>query len=281
MGDTQGLHYGRTSPAHCHPLEDVTLRLCSKRSQRAKFQCLAPGGGRMPVWYEGMELILLGACTTPNISEQHSGAGVCSLSQIVEEEVPGKYFLSPKACAGILRRAEFLGRELPPLLSEALEKQAEGGGGKSPGEVYCIAGNTINRKPENGGHGIGCQRELSYTLTTKDRHAVAAPVVRLENRGKARLCHAGEAQAVSSGRALPRQEEKTGRIMEYGVRHLTPLEWERLQAFPDGWTSHGHDGKRISDTKRHEMLGNSIAIPCAAYIMQGMSQILAGDGRAA
>ncbi len=72
-----------------------------------------------------------------------------------------------------------------------------------------------------------------------------------------------------------------GKDWEYGVRHLTPLEWERLQAFPDGWTSHGHDGKRISDTKRHEMLGNSIAIPCAAYIMQGMSQILAGDGRAA
>ena len=281
MANTPNLQSGKTLSAQRVRRLDVTIRPCLRRSQRVRFQCLDLESGQTPEWREAEALISLGACTTPNISEQHSGAGVCSLSQILEEEVPGKYFLSPKACAGILRRAEFLGRELPPLLSEALEKQAEGGGGKSPGEVYCIAGNTINRKPENGGHGIGCQRELSYTLTTKDRHAVAAPVVRLENRGKARLCHAGEAQAVSSGRALPRQEEKTGRIMEYGVRHLTPLEWERLQAFPDGWTSHGHDGKRISETKRHEMLGNSIAIPCAAYIMQGMSQILAGYGRAA
>ena len=193
----------------------------------------------------------------------------------------GEILFVPKSLCGYFKAGRVSGQGTAAPAFGGIRKAGRGGGGKSPGEVYCIAGNTINRKPENGGHGIGCQRELSYTLTTKDRHAVAAPVVRLENRGKARLCHAGEAQAVSSGRALPRQEEKTGRIMEYGVRHLTPLEWERLQAFPDGWTSHGHDGKRISDTKRHEMLGNSIAIPCAAYIMQGMSQILAGDGRAA
>ena len=34
------------------------------------------------------------------------------------------------------------------------------------------------------------------------------------------------------------------------------------------------DGKPISDSKRYSMLGNSIAVPCAAYIMQGIRQIL-------
>ena len=38
---------------------------------------------------------------------------------------------------------------------------------------YCIAGNTIDRKPQNGGNGTGNQEELSYTLNTVDRHAVA------------------------------------------------------------------------------------------------------------
>ena len=126
MGNIQSLHYGRTSPVHCTLPEGVTLRPCLRRSQRAKFQCLVLGNGQTPEWCEAEELTMLGACMTPNISEQHSGAGVCSLSQILEGEAPEKYYLSPKACAGILRRAELRGRELPPLLEEILEKQAMG-----------------------------------------------------------------------------------------------------------------------------------------------------------
>ena len=115
------------------------------------------------------------------------------------------------------------------------------------GDVYCIAGNTIGRKPENGGHGICCQQELSYTLTTVDRHVVIAPV-RAEGRGRI-----------------------------YAARRLTPLECERLQGFPDDWTRYRHDGRQIGDTRRYEMLGNSIAVPCAAYIMQGMCHVLKKD----
>jgi hypothetical protein len=44
------------------------------------------------------------------------------LSQILEANAPEKYYLSPKACAGILRRAEKRGKELPPMLKEALEE---------------------------------------------------------------------------------------------------------------------------------------------------------------
>ncbi len=53
------------------------------------------------------------------------------------------------------------------------------------------------------------------------------------------------------------------------VRRLTPLECERLQGFPDFWTEQG-GGRGISDTSRYQMLGNSIAVPCVAYIMQGI-----------
>jgi DNA (cytosine-5)-methyltransferase 1 len=44
------------------------------------------------------------------------------------------------------------------------------------------------------------------------------------------------------------------------VRRLTPVECERLQGFPDGWT----DG--VSDSQRYKMLGNAVAVPCAAWI---------------
>ncbi|RKJ77218.1 DNA cytosine methyltransferase [Butyricicoccus sp. 1XD8-22] len=57
------------------------------------------------------------------------------------------------------------------------------------------------------------------------------------------------------------------------VRRLTPLECERLQGFPDFWTEQG-GGWSISDTSRYQMLGNSIAVPCVAYIMQGIYHAL-------
>ena len=35
--------------------------------------------------------------------------------------------------------------------------------------IYCITGNAIDRKPENGGNGIGYQENVMYTLNTMDR----------------------------------------------------------------------------------------------------------------
>lgn len=47
-----------------------------------------------------------------------------TLSQILQAGVPEKYYLSPKACLGILHRASVRGKELPELLKKALERQA-------------------------------------------------------------------------------------------------------------------------------------------------------------
>ena len=64
-----------------------------------------------------------GGCWTLSTSDWPSDASVCLLSDTLEEsrDVPARYSLSPKACAGILRRAEKRGKALPPLLREALE----------------------------------------------------------------------------------------------------------------------------------------------------------------
>ena len=47
-----------------------------------------------------------------------------SLSQILQDDPPRKYYLSKTACLGILRRAEARGKELPPQLRDALILQA-------------------------------------------------------------------------------------------------------------------------------------------------------------
>jgi hypothetical protein len=64
---------------------------------------------------------------TLSISEWPSAAAVCSLSDILENgDVPPRYFLSAKACAGILRRAEKRGKQLPQQLGRALQTVALG-----------------------------------------------------------------------------------------------------------------------------------------------------------
>lgn len=44
------------------------------------------------------------------------------------------------------------------------------------------------------------------------------------------------------------------------IRRLTPLECERLQAFPDHWTQYGKDGELISDSQRYKMCGNAVTV---------------------
>lgn len=54
-----------------------------------------------------------------------NAAAVCSLSQVLETgQIPSRYFLSAKACAGIIRRAEKRNKVLPPRLMLALAEAA-------------------------------------------------------------------------------------------------------------------------------------------------------------
>lgn len=59
-----------------------------------------------------------------------------------------------------------------------------------------------------------------------------------------------------------------------GVRRLTPLEWERLMGFPDGWT----DGQ--ADSHRYKQLGNAVVVPVAEWIghrLVRVDALLRGD----
>lgn len=61
------------------------------------------------------------------------------------------------------------------------------------------------------------------------------------------------------------------------VRRLTPMECERLQGYPDGWTDIGEwmdsKGKRRkdADSPRYKALGNSIALPFWDFLAKRIS----------
>jgi hypothetical protein len=103
----------------------VTFNPCSKRSQKPKFQYLNLADGQTPEWCEAEALTSLGGVLTPNTTESPSVAAESFLSAVLETEAPAKYCLSRKACEGILRRAQKRGKELPPMLKEALLAQTK------------------------------------------------------------------------------------------------------------------------------------------------------------
>ena len=83
-------------------------------------------GGQMLVLLSGRSGLSSGQCWMRNITDWLKDANVCSLSEILETgEVDRRYFLSPTACKGILRRADKRGKELPTALLTALTAVAE------------------------------------------------------------------------------------------------------------------------------------------------------------
>lgn len=89
--------------------------------------------GRQPEWFNAQSVKLHGEHLTLNFGEYPNEERESSLSQILQQptDVPEKYYLSSRACQGILNRAEKRGKELPAPLKKALEQQANlstGGG---------------------------------------------------------------------------------------------------------------------------------------------------------
>lgn len=144
--------------------------------------------------------------------------------------------------------------------------------------VLCIAGNTIDRQPQNGGNGLGCQENIAYTLTATDHHAVfnRQRVDDAEVFGQSQFanyapgCSTLRAQGGDHGGGSENLVTESGKDHCRLIRRLTPLECERLQGFPDGWT----DIPSASDAARYKALGNSVAIPCVDYVLHGIALAL-------
>ena len=61
-------------------------------------------------------------------------------------------------------------------------------------------------------------------------------------------------------------QDKHGIYDGQKIRRLTPLEWERLQGFPDNWTA----GQ--SDSQRYKQLGNAVSVPVVKAIAERITE---------
>ena len=284
---------GKTSPARSAAAPRPARTSASSWRNSSKFTALpfqsldlTPGSGNLlGEFYWETHSPWRGGCWTLNTGASPRDAGESTLLSILQDGAPPKYYLTVTACLGILRRTTQRGKTLPPSLKLALELQSGlrsrrpnhelgspllfenhgidsrytgphsvaptitasyGKGGnhgslvQQEADVYCLIGNAIDRQPKNGGNGLGWQADISYTLTTSDRHALFV------RRSIDQLADSSRLPAL--------------------IRRLTPLECERLQGFPDGWT----DIPGASDTVRYVALGNSVAIPCVRFVMNGI-----------
>lgn len=165
----------------------------------------------------------------------------------------------------------------PHLVSPTLSARAGTGGNNLPlveqetPEAICIMGPAIDRQPQNGGNGIGYQESIAYTLTATDHHAVFSRQ-RVDKLAPSDVASTESARQYKDATDLIYQAAGIGPPQL--IRRLTPLECERLQGFPDGWTAL----PGASDSARYRALGNSVAIPCVEFVLMGVvrAAVLAG-----
>lgn len=135
--------------------------------------------------------------------------------------------------------------------------------------VFCLQGNGIDRADTARCNGKGWTEDKCYTLNTIDRPAVCAVDCR---NGTENPDTNGMPQAKSTGGQSLNLNNVVREAMT--VRRLTPLEYERLQGFPDGWADIGdwQDSKgkarKTTDSARYKALGNSIALPPWKWVLK-------------
>ena len=169
-----------------------------------------------------------------------------SLWDILETSVPEKYYLSSIACAGMLHRAGN-GYKLPQRLERA----------------FRVA---LGIEPAS------CALETAQSdLAAGDGQAVTA------NSGDVSHC----LLATGPGRHNPTAETfVTNENLR--TRYLTPLEYERLQGFPDDFTRipfGGRSAEECLNTPRYTALGNSMAVPCVTWVGRRIHELLAKEKR--
>ncbi len=125
----RALWYLKMSRASSPVTMEETLQQSLKKQSELQsrrypiFMCLSEDGlFQEPMWVEDGQL--RGEFSMLNFGESPRDVVESRLSQILEVNVPRKYFLSATACRGILNRADRRGKDLPEMLRIALEQQA-------------------------------------------------------------------------------------------------------------------------------------------------------------
>lgn len=296
--------FGKTSPVSCQTTKDKALE-AFWASSAAKASSHRQTVGRTAESSRPARQMPMASptqCLTLSTSVWRNGARVCSLSDILETGAHlSRYYLSPKACAGILRRAAKRNKELPEQLRVALEAVAatltttsptsherspptppaltgegfdasEDGTGRGTPLVpvaYGIDSDCFDRSGEGSAadagsrSGLGIQAELSSVVRAKRPNAVAYN---------------------NMTGALDTMTDPNSHIVQtqWAVRRLTPLECERLQGAPDDHTNIAYRGRNtIADGPRYKMIGNSWAVPVVRWIGERIDLVRSEMDRAA
>ncbi|HVQ14731.1 MAG TPA: DNA cytosine methyltransferase [Vicinamibacterales bacterium] len=172
-----------------------------------------------------------------------------------------------------------------PMIATTLKANS----GRNHIEDQYVAGTLLSHSLGKGrgtqleGHGAYIATLRAHKQSEDDFNVVASPVT-------ASAGHHGHSSPRGDGRdnliARPlksggndRQDESHETyINSGGVRRLTPLECERLQGFPDGWTclcGNGHRGSafcKCPDTPRYKALGNAVTVNVAEWIARRMRE---------
>lgn len=127
-----GIWCGKTSP-ELSPAENQKEKISGESLKKPAVYRRSPylyldrraGHGLLPGLLWDKDSLLLGGYWTLNFGESPRDVEESSLSQILEDTVPEKYYLSPTACGGIIRRSRNRGKMLPEILEQALRMQAE------------------------------------------------------------------------------------------------------------------------------------------------------------
>ena len=129
MENTQDSQCGKTSQVLSPQMAEKTSDASSNNSAKSKTPMFLSinlkSGQKQEISWEMISLSL-GVHSMLSTGVYPREECVSTLSQILMADVPQKYYLSQKACLGILRRASERGKKLPEVLETALKKQAQG-----------------------------------------------------------------------------------------------------------------------------------------------------------
>jgi DNA (cytosine-5)-methyltransferase 1 len=163
--------------------------------------------------------------------------------------IPPRFFLSSKACQGILRRAEKRGKTLPPQLAHALRAAADS-------IVHAIQAGALRTNPASGPDGVGVQEGIAYTLEA--RSEVQAVCV-TGNVTHSLTAEGHDASEDGSGRGAPIVAFVSGEVMpintQVGLRHEALGERTGLGIGKDG-----DPAFTLSKSHSHAVFAQTVAI---------------------
>lgn len=120
--------------------------------------------------------------------------------------------------------------------------------------------------------GFGRNGDPAYTLTSAQTGGGNIPAVAFaqNQRNEVRQMDVVGALAAEPGMKQTAYIAQGGGMNkpQYVVRRITPVEAERLQGFPDGWTDIEYNGRPAPDTLRYKALGNSMTVNVMRWLAE-------------